>query len=79
MTSRYTRTGDSGNPVHRNVCTSCGTVVLTEFEVDPDNLSVKACSVDDPSWVAPNFHLYITKKQPWVSLNDGLPQYDKDF
>ena len=78
-TSRYTRTGDSGKSVHRNFCSSCGTVVLTEFDVEPDNVSVKACSLDDPSWVTPNFHLYITRRQPWLKLNDGLPQFDGDF
>jgi len=54
-------------------------VVLTEFDVEPDNVSVKACSLDDPSWVTPNFHLYITRKQPWLKLNDGLPQFAGDF
>lgn len=78
-TSRYTRTGDSGKAVHRNFCGSCGTVVLTEFDVDPDHVSLKACSADDPSWVRPDFHLYVTSKQRWINLSDGLPQYDKDF
>jgi hypothetical protein len=78
-TSRYTRTGDSGKSVHRNFCSSCGTVVLTEFDVEPDNVSVKACSLDDPSWVTPNFHLYVRRKQPWLKLNDGLQQFDGDF
>ena len=77
--SRYTRTGDSGKPVHRNFCVACGTVVLTEFEVDPQNRSIKACSLDDPSWLTPNFHLYITRKQPWLSICDGLPQHQADF
>jgi hypothetical protein len=53
--------------------------VLTEFDVEPDNVSVKACSLDDASWVKPDFHLYIARKQPWLKLNDGLPQFDGDF
>ena len=78
-TSRYTRTGDSGKSVYRNFCSACGTVVLTEFDVEPDNVSVKACSLDDASWVKPNFHLYIARKQPWLKLNDGLRQFNGDF
>ena len=76
---KYTRTGDSGRSVHRNFCSSCGSVILTEFEVDPDNVAVKACSLDDASWLTPDFHLYITRKQPWLKLSDGLPQFDRDF
>jgi hypothetical protein len=77
--SKYTRTGDSGKLVHRNFCSACGSVILTEFEVEPDKVSIKACSLDDPSWLTPDFHLYIKRKQPWLALSDGLPQYDADF
>jgi hypothetical protein len=77
--SKYTRTGDSGRSVHRNFCRSCGSVILTEFEVDPASVCVKACSLDDASWLTPDFHLYITRKQPWLKLSDGLPQFDRDF
>lgn len=79
MTTRYTRTADTGMAIHRNFCPSCGTVVLTEFDMTPDFVSVKACSLDDASWLVPEFHLYITRKQPWLKLGDGLPQYEKDF
>jgi hypothetical protein len=78
-TTRYTRIGDSGKSVHRNFCSACGTVVLTEFDVEPDNVSMKACSLDDPAWVTPNLHLYVTRRQPWLKLSDGLPQFDGDF
>ena len=76
---KYTRPGDSGCPVHRNFCPSCGSVILTEFDVEPENVCIKACSLDDPSWLTPEFHLYITRKQPWLKLSDGLPQYTADF
>lgn len=77
--NRHTRIGDSGKPVHRNFCSSCGTVILTEFEVEPTNVCIKACSLDDPSWLTPEFHLYITRKQPWLTVGDELPRYEKDF
>jgi hypothetical protein len=77
--SRHTRIGDSGLPVHRHFCTNCGTVVLTEFEVAPAYVCLKACSLDDPSWLRPEFHLYVSSRQPWYTINDGLPQFDKDF
>ena len=54
---RYTRTGDSGKSIHRNFCALCGTTLLTEFDVDPEHVSIKACSLDDPSWLKPDRHL----------------------
>lgn len=76
--TRYTRTGDSGKSIHRNFCTHCGTTLLTEFDVDPQHVSIKACSLDDPSWVKPDRHLYVCRMQSWVKLTDGLTQYERD-
>ena len=77
--NKYTRIGESGMQVHRNFCSNCGTVVLTEFDVAPDYVCLKACSLDDPSWLKPEFHLYVSSRQPWNAISDGLPQYEKDF
>lgn len=63
--STHTRIGSSGKPVHRHFYSHCGTVVLTEFEVDPVCVCVEACSLDEPSWLRPEFHLFISSKQPW--------------
>ena len=77
--TKYTRTGDSGGAVHRHFCASCGTVVLTVFEEAPEHVCLKACSLDDPSDLKPEFHLYVSSKQPWDILVDALPQYARDF
>jgi hypothetical protein len=76
--TRYTRTGDSGKPIHRSFCTICGTTVLTEFDVDPKHVSIKACSLDDPLWLEPDRHLFTSRTQPWLKLNDGLTRYERD-
>jgi len=61
-TSRYTRTGDSGKSCIEISAARAVQWYSPNFDVEPDNVSVKACSLDDPSWVTPNFHLYITRK-----------------
>jgi hypothetical protein len=76
--TRYTRTGDSGRSVHRNFCTHCGTTLLTEFDVDPEHVSIKACSLDDPSVAIPDRHLFVSRKQPWLEISDGLSKYERD-
>jgi hypothetical protein len=76
--TRYTRTGDSGKSVHRNFCSLCGATVLTEFDVDPEHVSIKACSLDDPSRIQPDRHLFTSRMQPWLKLDDGLTQYERD-
>ena len=76
--TRYTRTGDSGKSIHRNFCTICGTTLLTEFDVDPDHVSIKACSLDDPSGLKPDRHLFSIRMQPWLNLDDALTRYERD-
>jgi len=76
--TRYVRTGDSGKSIHRNFCSLCGTTVYTEFDVDPDHVSIKACSLDDPSGLKPDRHLFIIRKQPWLGLADNLTVYERD-
>jgi hypothetical protein len=77
-TRRFSRNGDSGNAVHRNFCVRCGTVVLTEFDAEPEAVGIKAGTLDDASWVRPEFHVYIHRKQPWLLLADDLPKYAGD-
>jgi hypothetical protein len=75
---RFTRTGDSGKLVHRNFCTLCGTTLLTEFDVDPEYVSIKARSLDDPSWIKPDRHLFVSRAQSWLKLDDRLLRYERD-
>jgi len=75
---RYTRTGDSGKSVHRNFCILCGTTLLTEYDVDPEHVSLKAFSLDDPSWIKPDRRLFVSRTPSWLNLNDGLVQYERD-
>jgi hypothetical protein len=75
----YTVTGDSGKPVIRTFCRVCGCPLTTEFASDPSHICVKACSLDDATWLLPQFHLYVDSKQPWFPILDGLPQYRRDF
>jgi len=76
---QYTRVGDSGMQVHRYFCIECGSVVLTSFDVDPTHVCLKACSLDEPSWLQFGFHLYVSSKQPWDRIEDGLTHFSKDF
>ena len=76
--TRYARTGDSGKPIHRHFCSRCGTTLYTEFEVDPEHVSIKACSLDDPSGLTPDRHLFTIRKQPWLKLADNLTCYERD-
>jgi len=52
---------------------------VTEFDVAPGFICIKACSLDDASDLRPDFHVYVKSKQPWDRIEDGLPQMSGDF
>ena len=73
----YTVTGDSGEAVHRRSCARCGSALFLECDADPEYVFVKAGALDDASSVAPEMHIFVSAKQPWVQITDGLPQFER--
>ena len=73
----YVVQGDSGKPVTRWFCPTCGSGVYLECAADPGYVFVKVGSLDDAGWVEPQMHIFTATKQPWLKLADGLPSCEK--
>ncbi len=73
----YEVTGDSGKPVRRWHCIRCASGVYLDCDADPGYVFIKAGTLDDAGWVAPSMYIFTAAKQPWVKLDDGLPQYPR--
>lgn len=61
--------------VTRSFCGTCGTPLAYEGARWPDEVHILAATLDDPSVVKPQAHVYVGQKLPWVQLSDGLPRY----
>jgi hypothetical protein len=68
---------ESGRSLTRWFCPVCGTGVYLAGDATPESIFLKAGTLDDASWVVPQMHIYTAARQPWVQINDGLPQYEK--
>ena len=75
----YKTATDSNDEVTRKFCSECGTPVLNQPHSFPEIIALKVSSIDDPSWVQPQAHLWTMRKQPWLKLNDDLPQYERNM
>jgi hypothetical protein len=64
----FTVIGDSGKEVRRIRCANCGSPLVTEFDVAPGFICIKACSLDDASDLRPDFLVYVRSKQPWADI-----------
>ena len=67
---------DSGKPHDIFRCTQCGTAVWANYGGMSALRFVRVGTLDDPTALEPNVHIYVRSKQPWVRLPDGVPAFD---
>ena len=39
-------------------------------------MHTRAGTLDDPSWVKPDVHIYTRSKLPWIELPESVPAFD---
>ncbi|MSO93383.1 MAG: GFA family protein [Rhodospirillales bacterium] len=59
----------------RMFCADCGTALTFQFVRDRSRIDVTACSLDDPSGLAPTDHIWTSTALRWAHTDDGLPRY----
>jgi hypothetical protein len=60
--------------VWRGFCAACGTCLSYRREAGGD-IDVTLATLDEPGSLAPQMHVWVAEKLPWVMISDGLPQY----
>jgi hypothetical protein len=59
----------------RSFCANCGTQLTYASDAYPDEIDITMCSLDDPEYVPPEDHTWVSSRLSWVKLDDGLPRY----
>jgi hypothetical protein len=65
----------SSAPVVRGFCAACGSSLTYCNEKRPTEIDVTLGTLDEPGLLAPQMHLWVADKLPWVHVGDGLPQW----
>ena len=65
---------DHGLETKRRFCPTCGSPVMSEADAMPEVIFIKAGTLDDPSWLAPNLHIWCAEKLPWVGIPEGATE-----
>lgn len=66
---------DNGSLQRIYRCPSCHVAVFSEY-TRPEVLFVRAGTLDDPSAVAPDVHIFTRSKVPWVTLPASVPAFE---
>jgi hypothetical protein len=67
---------ESGRPHRIFRCPKCQTAVWSEYGGVAKLRFVRVGTLDTPSALAPDIHIYTRSKQPWVKLPDGVPSFE---
>ena len=76
QTASFRRPTDSGSVTTCHYCPACGSRLFHVSDRDPARGTLKAGTLDDTSELAPRFHLWTSRKQPWVVIPDGAPRFE---
>jgi hypothetical protein len=66
---------DSGLPHTIWRCAACGVAVWSNYGGLETIRFVRVGTLDEPSALKPDVHIYTRSKQPWVQLPEGVPAF----
>jgi len=69
---------DDGSAQRIFRCAACQVAVYSEYG-RPEVKFVRAGTLDEPSSVSPDVHIYTRSKLPWVTLPEPVPAFDEYY
>jgi hypothetical protein len=66
----------SGSRTQGFYCPDCGGRIYHVSNRRVGWLMVKAGTLDDTSWLVPSAHIWVSRKQPWVTLDPAVPAHE---
>lgn len=66
---------NSSKGVSRGFCAECGSSLTYQNALRSGEIDFTLVSLEDSSLYAPQAHIWVEDKLPWVNINDDLPQY----
>ncbi|RFC62137.1 GFA family protein [Fulvimarina endophytica] len=71
------RTSETGGTRYGDFCPSCGVRIQHRSENDPGRLNIKAGTLDDTSWLVPAGHIWVSSRQPHVTISENELSYPR--
>jgi len=65
----------SSEYAHRGFCSNCGSTLSMHEEILNDRVQIAVGSLDDPSGVRIDDHVWTDQQIPWFRVADDLPRF----
>ncbi|WP_281212942.1 GFA family protein [Shewanella insulae] len=73
----WSRVADSGNVNGAKFCPTCGNRIYHFDPKDPSKIKLKPSNLSDTSLIVPTAHVWVSEKQSWFTIPEGVAVYDK--
>ncbi len=67
---------DSGRPHDIYRCPTCQTAMWSDYGRRPNYRFVRIGTLDRPDALAPDVHIFVRSKQPWITLPPGARAFE---
>ncbi len=67
---------ESGRPHDIHRCPGCQVAVWSDYGRRPVLRFVRVATLDDPTAIEPDVHIFTRSKLPWVRLPEGVPAFE---
>jgi hypothetical protein len=74
--SDYVRISDEGEERTFHFCPDCGATVFYTLSTLPDFVAVPVGAFADPSFPAPTFSIYESRRHPWLAVPAAMEHHD---
>lgn len=74
----FEKTAESGNIAKRAFCRDCGTPLFASSSASADYLGIRAASLDNPGWFAPEANVWVGSAQPWDHMDPAIPAFERN-
>lgn len=71
----YESVADSGNPMRRGFCPTCGTPLTSESLARPHLIFIRAGALDDPNLIGPQATIWTDEAPHWALISDEIPSH----
>jgi hypothetical protein len=78
-TRLYVDRGDSGHPVERHFCATCGSPIYAKTALSPGKLVVKGGSLDSLDGLQPKAEIYTDHAVAWLAPVAGAARYPRNI
>ncbi len=75
--AEWSRIADSGNINGAKFCPRCGNRIYHFNPAEPDKIKLKPSTLSDTSILNPTAHVWVSQKQAWYEIPEGVQVFEK--